>query len=1038
MRSVVYSSLYLVAVGILLGVPVFAAFTGSDFNTVSTVRDHFAPGTDNALIAEFQLPNPVNDTILTNGATDIVSAGDALSTFSGTNKYFDANNDNSYDNGEGVATSSDELLSSTDTILTDISGILTAFPELPEETDAGTAVGWIDSGPTASVYDSSENLGTLIRNASSATNGRQVRIFPSDIGYLADTNGSDYNVTSDNALVEDVDADGYLSSGDTVLIAGHASVHRFDTDDGVCFDASVVADTEYDVGEIIWRDIAGTCASFTTGIDIILSGNSAPSGTSTEFGSENEVGFLDGNTNDAYNCSRGGDCEAIAYAGVNGIDLVTDGTLTTSVGFFDGSSEVTDGVRAVADSWDEASNALETIVFFSEKTDAGEAKYFYLDADGNTDFSATDPVLLSIIEGNALSTGQTWRTFYDNDHYYYDKNGDGQYHANDTGHDALILSEDTVLDAGVLNGGGQDEVLVSETVGGDGNAAWSAFLSSEKFHDHDASGAYADGDDILSDTDSSGYYNADDVLTIKIADETGSIENAHLDGVYIYQRTGSTCAGSGTDTLLGSDVSTPFLSQAITLTKSPYTSSDTTSSKTLCVYADISASAPVAIKWWPMIPSSGIVFASGTVSSAISLRNSTDVYISHSTNASLTASTRAPSTTTSYAVSYLQGATAAPAGAIAYVVFPTGYNVTGASISCTDDGVNISGTEVIFGQIIGVTNIAAQISAGSTVACTVSGVINPETEGVTGAFYIGTTNDQLNPYTIDDDNTVIIEEETIQRGGTVYAPKRMYSIEVKSPNGGELYDAEGVVPITWANTGNNSMPYVNIYASLQEGDPFLLIAEHTANDGHYLWHPLVPSQGSRIKVAATDLLTEVTYDVSDALFTISSGATNDTGENEEADQLPVRKCSQLLPEEIAVGDYLLGMNSDGSTFPAVYYVATDCKRHPFLNEVTYFTYQSDFSVVKTIPIALMERIVEGRTMPVNPGTVLVKTPTSPHVYYVHGETGDLSPLLIKIRTEQEAAQYFGERWNELVIDVPAPLLSLHTMTVLFMHDILSI
>lgn len=1020
----------LIMAGMLIVLPVFAAFTGSDFDTISTVRDHYAPGSDNALIAEFQLPDPATDTVLTNGATDVISPGDSLSSFGGTNKYYDANSDSTYDDTEGVATSSDELLSSTDIVITDISSILTSFPAVPEETDIDTAIGWIESGPTAGAYDSSENLGTLLRNASSAINGSQVRLFPSDIAYLADANGSSYSVSEDNALVEDSDADGYLSAGDTVLIAGRASVHRFDTSDGVCFDASISADSEYDAGEVIWLDAAGTCAAFTTGDDIILSGSGTPSGTSTEFGVENEVGFLDGNTNDVYNCTRGGDCEAIVYSGAHGTDLTTDGSLAVPTIFFDGSSEGVDGVRTVADSWDEASNALETIVFFSERTSSGQAAYFYLDADANADFTTTDPLALSVIKGSTLSTGQIWRTFYSNNHYFYDKDGDGQYRVNETGHDGLVLSSDAILNAGALDGSGEDKVLVAERIGGDGSSAWSTFLSQEKYHDHDSSGSYADGDDIVNDVDANGYYNADDLLSIKIDDEIGDLEDSHLEGIYIYERTGVTCVGSGVDTLIGSDVSTPFLSQAITITKNPYTASDTTNSKTLCVYADISASAPVTTKWWPTVPSNGIVFASGTVSSPIELRNGTDIYISHGATATLTSSSRVPSATATYTASYTQGATAAPAGSNAYIVFPADYDISGGGIACTDDGASISGTPFIFGQIIAVTNISAQIEAGSAISCVVSGVINPEDEGETGVFYIGTTSG-LSPYTIDDDNTITISELIPGRGGRLYSPTKTYTLELDSPIGGEVYVKGAAVPITWRNTGNDSMSHVNIYVSLNNGEAYTKIAAFTANDGYYLWHPTEPSHSARIKIAATDLAVEVATDTSDSSFTILASAHEDTASEDESGEESgpvVVACPHPLPDGIAVGDYLLGRNMDGSTYPAVYYVASDCKRHPFLNEVTFYTYQDDFSIVRIIPINLLEQVVEGRTMPVNPGVILVKTPTSPDVYYVHGQTGDTSPLLIKIRSEQEALRYFGSGWSESVLDISAPLLSLYTTT----------
>ncbi|MBD3248115.1 hypothetical protein GF382_02390 [Candidatus Falkowbacteria bacterium] len=97
---------------------------------------------------------------------------------------------------------------------------------------------------------------------------------------------------------------------------------------------------------------------------------------------------------------------------------------------------------------------------------------------------------------------------------------------------------------------------------------------------------------------------------------------------------------------------------------------------------------------------------------------------------------------------------------------------------------------------------------------------------------------------------------------------------------------------------------------------------------------------------------------------------------------------------------------------SVYYLGADGKRYVFPNESTYFSWYSDFSSVVTIPQSELESYPLGANVTVRPGTKLVKITTNPKVYAVESEGS-----LIGIADEAAAEYYYGENWNQRVVDV---------------------
>jgi RHS repeat-associated protein len=93
------------------------------------------------------------------------------------------------------------------------------------------------------------------------------------------------------------------------------------------------------------------------------------------------------------------------------------------------------------------------------------------------------------------------------------------------------------------------------------------------------------------------------------------------------------------------------------------------------------------------------------------------------------------------------------------------------------------------------------------------------------------------------------------------------SLIVISPNGGELWEAGSVYPVTWQSSGD--IDVVHIEYSIDNGVNWMSITPSTLNDGSYDWTvPDTPSETCLVRVkGSTDVIIP---DTSDAVFTIVS------------------------------------------------------------------------------------------------------------------------------------------------------------------------
>lgn len=98
---------------------------------------------------------------------------------------------------------------------------------------------------------------------------------------------------------------------------------------------------------------------------------------------------------------------------------------------------------------------------------------------------------------------------------------------------------------------------------------------------------------------------------------------------------------------------------------------------------------------------------------------------------------------------------------------------------------------------------------------------------------------------------------------------------------------------------------------------------------------------------------------------------------------------------------------------AVYYYATDGKRHAFPNEKIYFTWFEGFDDVVEVEAAFLASIPLGANVTYHPGKKMVKFLSVPTVYAV-----SQGGLLRAIDSELVAEELYGEQWNTFIDDIP--------------------
>lgn len=251
-----------------------------------------------------------------------------------------------------------------------------------------------------------------------------------------------------------------------------------------------------------------------------------------------------------------------------------------------------------------------------------------------------------------------------------------------------------------------------------------------------------------------------------------------------------------------------------------------------------------------------------------------------------------------------------------------------------------------------------------------------------------------------------------------------YSVEVTSPNGAETLNAGDQTTITWQLTSNGTTSFVNIYVSYDNGATWNLVAENADNTGAFNWTvPTVETTEALVKVELSDLTTTPGDDTSNNTFNIISDATSsDAGQGDGNPEDQIMGISPVTGElepinEIIAGDYIVG-----ASFDTVYFITEDLTRRPFINEQLFFTWQEDFSNVKTVTDATLQALPLGSPMLSQPKVTLIKIMSVNDVYAVEAHPTDSARAIKRlIESEDLAAALYGDDWSDYVTDIEPTL-----------------
>jgi len=126
---------------------------------------------------------------------------------------------------------------------------------------------------------------------------------------------------------------------------------------------------------------------------------------------------------------------------------------------------------------------------------------------------------------------------------------------------------------------------------------------------------------------------------------------------------------------------------------------------------------------------------------------------------------------------------------------------------------------------------------------------------------------------------------------------------------------------------------------------------------------------------------------------------------------------EVLPPNIYVGDLVKSSSS-----AAVYYIGQDNKKHNFPSELVFKTWYENFTGVKIISAADLNKIVAGKEVYLREGTYLVKKANESKVYAI--EPGG---VLRWLETETIAKSLYGSRWTDRVIDLSEVMFNQYTV-----------
>lgn len=369
------------------------------------------------------------------------------------------------------------------------------------------------------------------------------------------------------------------------------------------------------------------------------------------------------------------------------------------------------------------------------------------------------------------------------------------------------------------------------------------------------------------------------------------------------------------------------------------------------------------------------------------------------------------------------------------VLFPQGFIVQNASsATCASmDGVfSVS----VSGLTVSLTRSGGTNEPAGAQSCTIAGIRNPALPGASQAYQIVTKN--AGGFVHDSDTSVTADVFT--RGSSLLPVPPNVPVIPATLVFGSL--AQTVTPgapylINWTSSGSVDSMRINVWHSEDGGTTWAPVVGWTENDGAYIWDvPGTLTSSVTLRLVLSDLVVDAATVDSSVIPLVRSGASSNTQPSTVADvtsedSVPTVETTTPTEEGQPVSEGEQGSSQAAEPLPwiaapvafvrttldtTVYAIDATRTRHAFLDPLSFFTYQQDFSEVNIVAPDVLFHYPLGAPMTPAPGAVLMKSVQDPRVYALEvnaaGET-----TLRWVANEGIAIEIFGEDWHDRVIDV---------------------
>jgi hypothetical protein len=105
----------------------------------------------------------------------------------------------------------------------------------------------------------------------------------------------------------------------------------------------------------------------------------------------------------------------------------------------------------------------------------------------------------------------------------------------------------------------------------------------------------------------------------------------------------------------------------------------------------------------------------------------------------------------------------------------------------------------------------------------------------------------------------------------------------------------------------------------------------------------------------------------------------------------------------------------GSTYSGIYLIGDGLTRHPFINMLSFFTYESNLSIVKIVTDATLSILRLGKTVAPQQGRALIKFESDSRIFAIYKNPNDSYKPLLREIPEELLVDMVGTGWESFIL-----------------------